>query len=93
MRALLNDNMHALQDAKTWMSIWRTMLPALSDTDIRALVTKYDFSGGQIENIARHYTIDGILNGESSVSLATLMAHCDTERLEQKEGRRIGFSV
>ena len=93
VRALLNDNMYALQDAKTRMSIWRTMLPALSDTDIRALATKYDFSGGQIENIARHYTIDGILNGESSVSLATLMAHCDNERLEQKEGRRIGFSV
>ena len=73
------------------MSIWRTMLPDLSETDIRALATKYDFSGGQIENIARHYTIDGILNGESSVSLATLMAHCDNERMEQKEGRRIGF--
>ena len=31
------------------------------------------------------------LNGENSVSLAALMAHCDNERLEQKEGRRIGF--
>lgn len=73
------------------MSIWHTMLPTLSDTEIRALASKYDFSGGQIENIARHYTIDGILNGESSVSLETLMGHCDNERLEQKEGRKIGF--
>lgn len=73
------------------MSIWHTMLPILSEADICLLATKYDFSGGQIENIARHYTIDGILHGESSVSLETLMAHCDNERLEQKKERKIGY--
>lgn len=73
------------------MNIWHTMLPSLNDDDLRALAVKYDFSGGQIENIARHYTIDGILHGESFISLETLMAHCDNERLEQQEIRRIGF--
>lgn len=73
------------------MHIWHSMLPELSDDDIRVLASRYDFSGGQIENIARHYTIDGILHGEPSVSLETLLMHCDNERLEQKETRRVGF--
>lgn len=73
------------------MSIWHEMLPKLSETDIHALAEKYDFSGGQIENIARHYAIDSILHGDNSLTLEMLMAHCENERLEQKEVRRIGF--
>ncbi|MEE3417075.1 MAG: ATP-binding protein, partial [Prevotella sp.] len=67
------------------MSIWREMIPALSEADIHALAMKYDFSGGQIENIARHYAIDNILHGSSSNVLETLSIHCDNERLEKKE--------
>ena len=73
------------------MSIWHTMLPSLSEGDLRALAAKYDFSGGQIENIARHYAIDTVLHGDAASSLEKLMAHCDNEKLEQKESRRIGF--
>ena len=73
------------------MSIWHEMLPSLSDSDIAALAKKYDFSGGQIENIARHYAIDGILHGENSISLETLMSHCNNERLGQREIGKIGF--
>lgn len=73
------------------MSIWREMIPALSEADIHALAVKYDFSGGQIENIARHYAIDNILHGSSSNVLETLSIHCDNERLEKKEQRKVGF--
>ena len=73
------------------MSIWREMIPTLSEADIHALAVKYDFSGGQIENIARHYAIDNILHGSSSNVLETLSIHCDNERLEKKEQRKIGF--
>ena len=73
------------------MSIWREMIPALSEADIHALAVKYDFSGGQIENIARHYAIDNILHGSSNNVLETLSIHCDNERLEKKEQRKIGF--
>ena len=73
------------------MQIWHSMLPDLKETDIRTLAERYDFSGGQIENIARHYAIDGILHGDDSHTLDTLMAHCDNERLEQVERKRIGF--
>ena len=73
------------------MKIWQTMLPELSDEHIRVLADKYDFSGGQIENIARHYAIDSILHGDAASSLESLMAHCEGERLEMKEYRKIGF--
>ena len=73
------------------MKIWQTMLPDLVEENIRALAERYDFSGGQIENIARHYAIDTILHGDSASSLEKLIAHCDRERLEMKECRKIGF--
>lgn len=73
------------------MQIWHSMLPELQESDIRALAEKYDFSGGQIENVARHYAIDTILHSDAASSLEKLMAHCDGERLEQKESHKIGF--
>ena len=73
------------------MSIWREMIPTLSEADTHALAVKYDFSGGQIENIARHYAIDNILHGSSNNVLETLSIHCDNERLEKKEQSKIGF--
>jgi len=71
--------------------IWHTMLPDLPTADISILAEKYNFSGGQIENIARHYTIDTILHSDRAASLATLISHCDNERLEKGEKRVIGF--
>lgn len=73
------------------MNIWHTMIPALDENVTRTLASKYDFSGGQIENIARHYAINNILHGQSENILDTLSTYCDNERLETKETRKIGF--
>ena len=73
------------------MHIWHEMIPALSDADTKTLAEKYDFSGGQIENIARHNAINGILYGDKANNIDSLMAYCDNERLETKESRKIGF--
>ena len=67
------------------------MMPNLTEETAIHLASCYDFSGGQIENIARHYAIDNILHGSSSNVLETLSIHCDNERLEKKEQRKIGF--
>ena len=72
-------------------SIWHSMIPELSELDVHTLASKYDFSGGQIENIARHYAIDCILHGTDDDTLSLIIAHCDNERLDQKESRKIGF--
>ena len=73
------------------VSIWHSMIPDLSDLDVHTLASKYDFSGGQIENIARHYAIDTILHGQSEDALPMLIRHCDNERLDEKSVRKIGF--
>lgn len=72
-------------------SIWQSMIPELGELDVHTLASKYDFSGGQIENIARHYAIDTILHGNNEDVLPMLIRHCDSERLDEKEVKRIGF--
>ena len=73
------------------IQIWRSMIPDLNDMDAKTLAAKYDFSGGQIENIARHYTIDSILHDVNEDKLAMLINHCDNERLDETTPKRIGF--
>ena len=72
-------------------SIWKSMIPALSHDDCTLLASKYDFSGGQIENIARHYAVNTVLHGEDENRLDSLYAYCDGEKFEKKECRKIGF--
>jgi SpoVK/Ycf46/Vps4 family AAA+-type ATPase len=71
--------------------IWHSMIPELNDMDVHTLASKYDFCGGQIENIARHYAIDSILHGQSEDALSLLIHHCDNERLDENTSRKIGF--
>ena len=72
-------------------SIWHSMIPDLSELDVHTLASKYDFSGGQIENIARHYAIDTILHGQSEDVLPMLIRHCDNERLDERKTPKMGF--
>ena len=72
-------------------NIWQSMIPDLSDNESLALAEKYDFSGGQIENIARHYAIDNVLHGDGENRLERLFNYSDSERFEKKEQRKIGF--
>jgi SpoVK/Ycf46/Vps4 family AAA+-type ATPase len=72
-------------------SIWREMLPTLDVEDAKKLAERYDFSGGQIENIARHYAIDAILHGNAVPTAENLALHCDSERISNTSSKRIGF--
>jgi SpoVK/Ycf46/Vps4 family AAA+-type ATPase len=71
-------------------SIWKSMLSDLDDETIAELASKYDFTGGQIENIARKKTVKSILDGEQ-ISLAQLREFCDVEKLDKKERKVVGF--
>ena len=74
------------------LQIWQTMIPSLNDADASFLAARYDFSGGEIENIARHYTIQSILHGKPADMLKSLVGYCDSERLEGRTPkRRVGF--
>ena len=70
------------------MHIWHEMIPTLSEDDTKTLAEKYEFSGGQIENIARH---NAILYGDKGNTLEGLMSYCDSECLETRQTRKIGF--
>lgn len=74
--------------------IWKSMIDNLSADDALRLASKYDFSGGQIENIARKRTIDYILSGKEA-TLSDLEKYCEAELFESKNNRvRItGFSL
>ena len=76
-------------DVKT--KIWRSMLKDISADDARQLASHFDFSGGQIENIARKRTVDYILSGKFA-SLGEIEDYCRAELLANKGGRRIGFT-
>ena len=77
-------------DVKT--KIWRSMLKDISADDARQLASHFDFSGGQIENIARKRTVDYILSGKFA-SLDEIDGYCRAELLGGKERRSIGFNV
>jgi len=72
-------------------NIWRSMIPVLSDKESMTLAERYDFSGGQIENIARHYAIDNVLYGERENRLERLCAYSDGERFDSQAQHKIGF--
>lgn len=77
--------------AETKRAIWRSMLPSLSDDEALLLAGKYNFSGGQIENITRKQAVEEILTGEST-DINRLMELCDEEFLEKNQTRRrVGF--
>jgi SpoVK/Ycf46/Vps4 family AAA+-type ATPase len=74
-------------------SIWQTMMPVLSQEESRSLAKEFNFSGGQIENIVRKYTVDSILNGNKP-SMEAINGYCKTEFMYKEDGqRRTGFQV
>ena len=81
-------------DASVREHIWRTMLPELDDNECKVLAEGFDFSGGQIENVARKYAIDGILDDlEHNDRLTELTTLCSEERINDSmaDRRRVGF--
>ncbi len=69
--------------------IWKSMLRTLNDEQCKILAQKYNFSGGQIENVTRKSTVDYILNG-TRTTLDTVCKFCD-EEIFNTNTRKIGF--
>lgn len=71
--------------------IWQTMLSGLSEVDARVLASKFDLSGGEIENIVRKHSVNAILSGNDSIDVKEIMASCCRERISQNNRPKIGF--
>jgi hypothetical protein len=76
--------------AEACASIWRSILPSLSAGEAGSLASRYDFSGGQIENIARKCTVDKVISG-GDISIDKIKLLCDDELLEKDPAGKIGF--
>ena len=73
------------------VSIWRAMMPSLSEEEAKILANNYDFSGGQIENIVRKREIQSIIDS-AEPSFNDVLSFCSEEVIGNGTGRRrIGF--
>ena len=71
--------------------IWQQMLKGLNWEDALYLASRYDLSGGEIENIVRKHTITTILEDTSLMDIKTISKICEQERIQSDRYRRIGF--
>ena len=63
--------------------IWLSMMPEIGEKNASALSKRYDFSGGQIENVARRLMVDAILYG-NKISGKEIVSACEEERFCKK---------
>jgi SpoVK/Ycf46/Vps4 family AAA+-type ATPase len=75
-------------DLEAKAAIWKSLLPQ-ADRDAPALAGRFDFSGGQIENVARKALAASLIRG-TLLSGADIAALCAEEQ-PAGEARRIGF--
>ncbi|MCF0243198.1 MAG: ATP-binding protein [Bacteroidaceae bacterium] len=77
---------------KVRQQIWQSIVPSLTDEIAMRLANEHEFSGGQIENIARKQIVDNILYGESEDIYASLKEYCNSESIQNRKARpSIGF--
>lgn len=75
--------------------IWSSMLKNISDSDAYTLASKFDFSGGQIENIARKRAIEYVLTGVFA-DLKGIESYCENELIDDSQPTarpHVGFAV
>ena len=70
--------------------IWQLKMPFLTEEESLLLAEKFDFSGGQIDNILRKKEIHEIIHGEK-VPLTKLISFCSEETLVNNSVK-IGFT-
>lgn len=71
--------------------IWKSKLPSLTESECETLANRFDFSGGQIDNIVRKNEIHEIIHG-IAVDFSNIIDFCKTELLSKNSGVRIGFT-
>lgn len=70
--------------------IWQDKLPTLQEADANKLASRFDLSGGEIDNVVRKAIMEEILQDEKP-TLQRLTTLCEEERIE-KGGQGIGFN-
>lgn len=71
--------------------IWNSKLPNLTETECKTLASRFDFSGGQIDNIVRKNEIYEIIHG-ISIDFKNIVEFCNSELLLRNDRIQIGFN-
>ncbi len=73
--------------------IWKSMIKDINEEDAIRLASIYDFSGGQIENIARQLTINRVIYGKQ-ITFDTIDDYCRHEIINKNtNSQNIGFRI
>ena len=78
--------------ASSRSQIWKIMLPGLSQNDADTLASRFDLSGGEIENIVRKHSVNAILKGSDLIDMPSIIDICEHERISGSSYHRIGYS-
>ena len=70
--------------------IWREKLPFLTEKESLKLAENYNFSGGEMENIARKVMMQELLQ-EDKLIFKSIEKLCSQEKWSSKTGNKIGF--
>jgi AAA+ superfamily predicted ATPase len=71
--------------------IWQALLSGLPESDVDELSSRFELSGGQIENIARKIEVDAIIDG-GDLSIDTLVQYCKDELQNSLDAsKKVGF--
>lgn len=73
--------------------IWQTMMKDLTPAQAKTLAEKFDFSGGEIENVVRKRAMQAILKKEKIADLDKIIEVCKQERIckSKRSSNKIGF--
>ena len=74
------------------VKIWRDKLSALTEGQARSLASRYDFSGGEIDNIVRKALMSEVLEGKAP-SIGEIEKLCSEEKIGKSSNKRVGFNV
>jgi hypothetical protein len=73
------------------MSIWKSAIKGLRQQEALALVQQFDFTPGEINNVARRFVVESLL-GLQKNRLETLIDLCRSEHYQNISQSNIGFS-
>lgn len=71
--------------------IWQSMLSDLNDEQAAELASRYDFSGGQIQNISRKQVINAIFSGKDNLDYEQIKQDCLNESISRNSRGKVGF--
>ena len=70
--------------------IWKSKLKNLSLPECELLAEKFDFSGGQIDNVVRKIEMNGIIYG-TSPEMENIIRFCEEEEIQKSSRIKIGY--